>query len=271
MNRIMPNFKSYVINLDRNLDRLQQFYEHAKLSGLHNIDRVAGIDGKQLTEAELYKHYDAQHNTKNYFKTLNPGEIGCYLSHRKVWQKMIDDNIDFALILEDDALCDKRLPTAIQRLAPSHQEWDVIKLFSKRKQAFFVPSTSLVEGVELAPAFKVPITTMGQLVSLQGAKKLLSGSDRFGRPVDVDMQWWWESRLKVLSVYPSLVRNNGQTSEINAMGQRHKQKYSKLHKLALKAKSSYQRFANYSNLSPIPDLPPSTLYDEEPLSETNKM
>ena len=38
---------------------------------------------------------------------LNPGEIGCFLSHKKVIKKIIDESIDEAIIFEDDIIFDK--------------------------------------------------------------------------------------------------------------------------------------------------------------------
>ena len=35
---------------------------------------------------------------------LNNGQIGCFISHLLLWKKMIDENIEYMFILEDDAL-----------------------------------------------------------------------------------------------------------------------------------------------------------------------
>lgn len=40
------------------------------------------------------------------FRRFMPGEIGCYLSHREVWLDMVKNNIQHALIFEDDSLID---------------------------------------------------------------------------------------------------------------------------------------------------------------------
>ncbi|MAI68498.1 MAG: glycosyl transferase family 25, partial [Rhizobiales bacterium TMED143] len=33
---------------------------------------------------------------------LSPGEVGCFLSHRACWQRIVDQDLPYALIVEDD-------------------------------------------------------------------------------------------------------------------------------------------------------------------------
>lgn len=44
---------------------------------------------------------------------LTPGEIGCTLSHLKVYQNIVDNKLDWACILEDDVILDERFKTFI--------------------------------------------------------------------------------------------------------------------------------------------------------------
>ena len=40
-------------------------------------------------------------------RELTPGELGCSLSHIRLWEKMVKENIPEVLILEDDLLIGK--------------------------------------------------------------------------------------------------------------------------------------------------------------------
>ena len=40
-------------------------------------------------------------------RMLRSGEIGCFLSHLEVWKHMIENNISYAIVLEDDSIIDK--------------------------------------------------------------------------------------------------------------------------------------------------------------------
>lgn len=68
-----------------------------------NIDFeiFTAVRGSTLTESEK-KKYIAPISLLN-----TPGELGCALSHLFIYKKMIDENIENALILEDDALLDQ--------------------------------------------------------------------------------------------------------------------------------------------------------------------
>ena len=61
---------------------------------------IFGVDGRKLTKNEIDNLYDS--NKAKLFKNeLNYTEIGCSLSHKLVYEKMINENIDRAIVLED--------------------------------------------------------------------------------------------------------------------------------------------------------------------------
>ena len=96
--------KTVVINLESRKDRLEAFKKNnLKYISYERFDAVNGydIDYKKLTEDE----YDTDHNWIDpILKTpITRGEIGCFLSHYKLWQRCIESNEPY-LILEDDAI-----------------------------------------------------------------------------------------------------------------------------------------------------------------------
>jgi len=77
--------KIFVINLNHNTDRLYNFSVLMDKLG-YNFERFNAING------QLYK--------PDY---LSPGEYGCYLSHKTLWERIAKDpDIDKAIIFEDD-------------------------------------------------------------------------------------------------------------------------------------------------------------------------
>ena len=76
----------YLINLDRSPERLA--FMRQQLAGLDFI-RFPAVDGSSMRDG-IESH-------------LSDGEIGCLLSHRGVWQKLIESGKPFACVLEDDA------------------------------------------------------------------------------------------------------------------------------------------------------------------------
>ena len=94
-------FKVFVINLDKSTDRLALCQQNLERLGI-DFERIPAVYGKDLSEQQVVDFYDRAANQKGYKKDLNTGELGCYLSHIKCWQKIVDEQLDFALILEDD-------------------------------------------------------------------------------------------------------------------------------------------------------------------------
>ena len=68
------------------------------------------------------------------------------------------------------------------------------------------PYPPLAARLSLVRYRRIPSTTAGYVISRSGAAKLLAKRQPFGRPVDVDLRFWWEAdRLKVLGVVPSVL------------------------------------------------------------------
>lgn len=95
----MEDKKIYVINLKRRPDRLQQFYESVPFpQGLINV--IYGFDGKNYeNEREAEKMlYNKLANS------LSAGEKGCFISHIRVFKHVIESNIPFGIVFEDDPI-----------------------------------------------------------------------------------------------------------------------------------------------------------------------
>jgi GR25 family glycosyltransferase involved in LPS biosynthesis len=106
-----PYQKTYVINLpDCNLseERVKLFSNNSQV--FNNVEIFSAVKGR--TKFYSNKVVDTWTGTtilgENKTKTLTDGEVGCCMSHIGVWEKIIQDDIEVALILEDDAV--KYLP-----------------------------------------------------------------------------------------------------------------------------------------------------------------
>ena len=94
----------FMINLVRRPERRQKMEQSFKQLGL-DVEHMAAIDGQTLTDEYLQEigvkflpgYADPYHN-----RPMTLGEIGCFLSHFWVWEKMVTLNLNEVLILEDD-------------------------------------------------------------------------------------------------------------------------------------------------------------------------
>ena len=93
---------TYVINLKTSYARKE--YMKRILFPYKDLDVtfVEAVDGRLLSEVQLQTIFDMQACVQRNGRIINPGEIGCTLSHRKCYQRLLDSSYGYALILEDD-------------------------------------------------------------------------------------------------------------------------------------------------------------------------
>lgn len=119
--------KIFYVNLDDSHDRNQQMIKQLDGLGL-TYERISAVYGKDLTDEQksFVNYHDFLLRMK---RPMQDGEIGCAMSHRLIWQKMLDDNIEYALILEDDVVIDEDVLSVIH--CPSfYQSFDFLNLSS---------------------------------------------------------------------------------------------------------------------------------------------
>lgn len=192
----------YLINLSTSPERLAK--SQSRLAE-QNIDfiRVEGVLGKDLSDEEINQHYSEEQNVTKYHTALTKGQIGCYFSHRKVWQLIAEGDADFAIILEDDFILQGDLVKAISCLTKINFSWDLIKLAAYQSR-----DRSITFEQPLSDDFNIVVHAKpmsgGAATALTkvAAKKLLIASDTFGRPCDTDIQHFWETDVNVLSLMP---------------------------------------------------------------------
>jgi len=91
----------FVIVLDRDKIRKEYVKEIIKKNKL-SAKIFSAIDGSQLTKHQLDKYVKNNYIDAEFQDKLTTGELGCALSHVKLWEMMIEKNLDQIMILEDD-------------------------------------------------------------------------------------------------------------------------------------------------------------------------
>ena len=86
-----------VINLDKDKKRYDKIIKDLRKYNLDTlVTRINGVYGKEISE-EVLQNYGVYNLRKN------KSEAGCALSHHKAWKHILDNNLEYSLILEDDA------------------------------------------------------------------------------------------------------------------------------------------------------------------------
>lgn len=91
-------FSAFVINMKRNPERLDFMGKQLHAAGIE-FSIQEGFDGKIY---DFSKEYDEGAAVILNGSNLTSSEKGCALSHRKILEAVIQNNIEYALILEDD-------------------------------------------------------------------------------------------------------------------------------------------------------------------------
>jgi glycosyl transferase family 25 len=115
----------FVITLPHAIQKQTQMKERLQSLNIP-FEFVNGVDGRLLSEEELQKIFDRK-KSYNYYKwyrnrigsagiELSRGEIGCTLAHRKVFKKIVDENIDRAIVLEDDVFVTEDFLPTIEKI-----------------------------------------------------------------------------------------------------------------------------------------------------------
>ena len=211
------NYKIFVINLDERPDKFKNAEDQILAQGL-SCERISAIRGSNLSEEEITKNYDTKANKKHYMKTMSVGEIGCYMSHRAAWQRIIDEELDYAIILEDDAEVLSNFTSGIECLNKLI-EWDFVKLQGGRGGRKAIEKLAITPLLSIVHYDSTPVSCLAQAVSKNGAQKLLSASSPFFRPVDVDIQHYWERNIDVIGLEPKIVDKANFDSDISAASQ----------------------------------------------------
>lgn len=140
--------KIFCINLIERSDRWDSIKE------IENIERFNAIKTNSTEGFDLELN-PADLSSKLYFK-LHPGALGCYLSHYSLWKKIVDENINYALILEDDVEIN-----SVKKLLKSNLIIENHELINLSKRFRYEDNRYLFDGGE------------SYILSLSGAKKLI--------------------------------------------------------------------------------------------------
>lgn len=198
--------KGYVINLDRQPERLARFYQHANL---RNFTRLPAVDKQTLALISADFLFNINRLQARIARPVTLGEIACTLSHIKAWTAIANDDQlgenEFAVVAEDDVKLVAHFEACLASLLASISQTDT-ELVLLHKLGLYQPQP-VFEGGALtvySPESKASCDDDGsslylirkskakQLVSLLENGKPYWLADHFSRFCDLD-------RLLILS------------------------------------------------------------------------
>jgi GR25 family glycosyltransferase involved in LPS biosynthesis len=105
------NSQVFIINLDRKPERLTKSIERAYNAGFKNVERFKAIDGINDDMELIWKSFNNpkfnEDDTQFIDKIHHSHHQAICLSHLSIYKKIIENNIDFSVIFEDDIVFHK--------------------------------------------------------------------------------------------------------------------------------------------------------------------
>jgi glycosyl transferase, family 25 len=182
----------FVINMARDVERMASMRSQLDRLGLP-FERFEAVDGRLLDAEQKKALYSDFWYRLIHGRSATNGEIGVSLSHRKIYQKMLDNKIEWAIIFEDDVLLLPQLASQLEEIESSTRDFDMVQLFSFRQ-----PECELRRVAsgrfEIKTFRNYHASSAAYLLRLSGAKKLL----RIGKVRALSDRWCWLSAMSGL-------------------------------------------------------------------------
>lgn len=209
----------WIINLDRDTERWQSVAAELRRCRLTtHVRRFPAVDGRTLSDSEILSNttFVARH-------FLTPGIIGCYLSHRALWERIAQSSAPWQIVMEDDVLLSEQFLLKMKNILRELEtctetqdyQWDVLLLGAlgsvhPKGRHGFNRIASYMAGNQrtarrISKSVHVPRRPMGMhayVLTKRGAQKLLDQASRVSGHVDVIA--WGLRNLTLLSCHPML-------------------------------------------------------------------
>ena len=194
--------RSYIIHM-RGDQRRQANARHllTTLPGARIVDAVVGKDVMAQTAIAP----GTQH-APHYPFPLSSGEVGCFLSHRQCWLRIVEQGEDYGLIAEDDLCIDPALWSEVLDLIHSHASADTYIRIPAKNRERPVDDVARREQARLFLPRVIGLQTVLQVVGRTAAKRLLAASETLDRPVDTFVQMHWATGQPVHTIHPNGIR-----------------------------------------------------------------
>ncbi len=184
---------------------------------------TAMMEGRSLQDFEFFESVDGRgfdvanhpaHNTlkrRLYFgRDLKGGEMGCLLSHAGIYQKMVDENIPIALILEDDVELYEEFTPVLKALESGPQDFEMIRFLGSKKVSKLQQYTkrTVWGDYTLNRLRTTPGGAHAYVITLEGARKMLRHTGRNYIPIDTLMGHVWKTGVNAFIIQPGLTRQD---------------------------------------------------------------
>lgn len=194
----------FIVSLTEATDRRKSMAAFFDKLGL-NYEFIDAVDGRQF---DVINHplYNARKRLSRFGKHLTGGDLGCILSHKKIYQRMVDDNIEKALIFEDDIILRDGFFPAVDAILSMPVPFDMVRFFGspKLERLKFRHVYKLNDTHYLDRHNGMPGGSHATLMTQSGAKKMLRHLNKTAYPIDAILGRSWLTKCNWYTVRPGI-------------------------------------------------------------------
>ena len=208
----------FVINMNSSKSRLERIKRELRTKEVP-FERIEAIDGRRLPDpAKFVSPFSRIFRVKPLF----PREIGCWLSHKKVWEKITAEKIPLSLVLEDDASprvsFEELASVDLNRNALDLLRVHVIEMDKALWRNRLIGTGIFIAGRELFLQTSPVLSATAYFLTLSGAQKLASRKKMLA-PTDWFSLWSGFDGLRHGILLPSMFdADDGGVSTIEEHG-----------------------------------------------------
>ena len=193
--------KIFVISLPEAVERRERAARQLGEFGLA-FEFFDALRGEQVMAKGYFERCDADEWLLNTGHPMSLGEVGCFASHRSMWQKCVEFG-EPVMIMEDDFQLLPGFADAVGKVAENISECGFIRLQSEtraRKQRVAVRG-----DFTLWRYTKVPHSCMCNSMTPEVARNLVEQTRAIYEPVDVFIKKFWVHGQPIYGLTPYTV------------------------------------------------------------------
>lgn len=169
MNHYYPDMKKFVVSLSSAVERRQHISAQFEKQGIEFSFFDAVTPDIAASDAQFM-------NLSVHENHIARGELACFMSHVHLWKKIVEDNIPYMAIFEDDIHLGEKAHVFLNQSDWIEKDWHLVKLEAFTPKVILGPKHKDFpqEGREIYKLTGKNLGTAGYILSLEGAKFLLN-------------------------------------------------------------------------------------------------
>ena len=195
------------------------------------VERIAAVDGNLINIKSFSDDYLCR---KEMGRSIQPGEVGCFLSHKKALERFLSTDSKYAIIFEDDAIpvddFKATLEAVIEKFLKNNKKTAAINLGALDFK--YSSQVMPIKNNLLRCAHRFPMLATAVLWTRSGASRFLEQASSVTMPYDNFLRFLFSGTNSVFSIQPPIIYSSGIESDIeqrNATQRRSTQNRSKFY------------------------------------------